>query len=230
MKLAVLYEDDDFVAVEKPSGLAVHRSDFCTDSITVVSLLGARANPVHRLDRATSGVLLLAKTTDAAKTIGELFTNGAVRKTYLAVVRGYAETEGVIDSPLRADDERDGVLQEARTRYRRLATCELPIPVARFSTARFSLVEVCPETGRMHQIRRHFAHIRHPLVGDTRHGDGAQNRLFRTHFGVHRLVLMATELAFVHPRTGLEVVIHCPPCRALWKVIQGLPWEPGLPG
>ncbi|GGO77096.1 hypothetical protein GCM10011348_05890 [Marinobacterium nitratireducens] len=171
---------------------------------------------IHRLDRATSGVLLFGKQKEAAQAMNAAFAERRVEKTYLCVVRGYTEQEGVIDYPLKPIHDKkadpfadpDKPAKEAVSEYRRLGTVELPVPVGRYQTARYSLVEVRPKSGRKHQIRRHLKHIFHPLVGDTRYGDGKHNQLFRDRFGLERLLLMATGLVFEHPVSGARVELR----------------------
>jgi tRNA pseudouridine65 synthase len=162
---------------------------------------------VHRLDRATSGVLVLALDRDAAGWLGAAFAERRVGKRYLAIVRGWIAERGVVDSPLR--DEGATVAVDAVTEFTRLACFEVPVAVGRYATARYSLVEALPRTGRTHQIRRHFAHLRHPIVGDVRYGDGAHNRMFRARFGVHRLLLHAQRIA-LPDLDGVEVVVEAP--------------------
>jgi tRNA pseudouridine65 synthase len=163
----------------------------------VRDLVGRHVHAVHRLDRATSGVLLFALDPESARAVQERFEAGAVEKRYLALVRGIPPEHGVIDHPVpRADD---GPRVPAVTEFRRLAVFE-----------RYALVEARPLTGRHHQIRRHFKHLSHPLIGDVRYGKGEHNRLFRERFGLHRLALHAVELAFDHPRTGERLRIHAP--------------------
>lgn len=200
VELPILHRDGELVAVDKPSGIAVHRG-WSKEKIVVLTvardLLGRRVYPVHRLDRATSGVLLLALDPQTARRLQELFEAGRLEKRYLALVRGITPDVGVIDYPLPRSSE--GPRVPALTEYRRLATFE-----------RYSLVEAIPKTGRLHQIRRHFKHISHPLIGDVRYGKGEHNRLFRERFGLHRLALHAAELAFDHPTTGERLRIEAP--------------------
>ena len=170
--------------------------------------LGQKVWPLHRLDRATSGVLLFALDVDTAAAIGRQMMARRVNKRYLAVVRGFTAESGRIDYPLATGDHRPD--QPACTDYRRLASLELPIPVGRYPSARYSLLSVWPRTGRTHQIRRHFKHIFHPLIGDTSYGEGRHNRLFRIQFACHRLLLHAIELAFQHPWTGEQVLVQAP--------------------
>ncbi|RMH95216.1 MAG: hypothetical protein D6681_13215 [Calditrichaeota bacterium] len=224
--LDILYQDEWLVAVDKPSGIHVHPThlsrgeDSCRRILR--DQLGRRVYTVHRLDRATSGVLLVALDVDTARALNRLFEERQVKKQYLAVVRGYTEAQGVIDHPLRK--VRFGEPKPARTEYRRLATVELPYAVGKFPTARYSLVEIYPHTGRKNQIRRHFNHIAHPIIGDTAYGDNKHNRFFREHFGIHRLLLMATELSFVHPHTGQPLTIRAPIPAEVAKVLESLGW------
>jgi len=151
-----------------------------------------------------------------------LFESREVTKKYLAVVRGWTDEAGTIDYALREEKHKEA--QHAVTHYRRLATVELDIAVGRYPKARYSLVEVMPQTGRMHQIRKHFAHIFHPLVGDTTYGEGRHNRLFREHFGCERLLLHASELGFVHPYSGTPLSIRAPLPPELAALFTRLGW------
>ncbi|HKI05807.1 MAG TPA: pseudouridine synthase [Thermoanaerobaculia bacterium] len=198
--LPILYRDDLLVIVGKPSGLAVHRGLAREKTVvlqTLRDLLGRRVYPVHRLDRATSGALLLAMDAGTARRLQEQFESGGVAKRYLALVRGIPPEEGVIDHPVPRGPGGERI--PAVTEFRRLATFE-----------RYALVEARPRTGRFHQIRRHFKHLSHPLIGDVRYGKGEHNRLFRERFGLHRLALHALELAFEHPGTGEPLRIVAP--------------------
>lgn len=216
--LEVLFQDSWLVAINKPSGLMVHRSWMDTGATEfAIQLLrdqiGARVQPVHRLDRPTSGVLLFALDAEVAKALMASFAERQPLKHYLAVVRGWCEGSGTVDSPLKREVDAytqaaSAVFQEAETHWRSLATVEFPQQVGKYSTARFSLLELRPATGRKHQLRRHLAHVRHPIIGDTRHGDGVQNRFFREHLDVNRLLLHAASLSFEHPVTGKEVRIE----------------------
>lgn len=210
--LSPLYEDDHFVAVHKPANMLVHRTERAPDSKVLLQLVrdmvGHHVYPIHRLDRPASGVIIFGKNSEAAAALCEGFRLGTVRKTYLAVVRGWPEPKGVIDYPLARD--RGGPVQDAVSVFKRLRTAELPLSTGRYPTSRYALVRVNPRTGRFHQIRRHFAHLRHPLVGDVLHGDGKHNRLFREHFDVHRLLLMAIGLQFGHPFTEKRVHVAAP--------------------
>jgi len=225
-ELPVLFRDEHYVAVDKPGGLLVHRTRLAPDRDVAMrrvrDQLGQHVYPVHRLDRPTSGVLVFALSSDAARRLATLFAEHAVSKVYHAVVRGYTPEEAVIDHPIRLEKGAEG--KPAVSSYRLLATVELPIPVAPFQTSRYSLVEVRPETGRRHQIRRHFRHISHPLIGDTEYGKRPHNQLFRDHFGVNRLLLMAVELSFRHPYTDEAVAIRAPYTPEVRELFRRLGW------
>lgn len=196
--LPLLHADDTIAVFNKPSGLAVHRG-WANDKITALSLarnrLGRHVFPVQRLDRATSGVLVFAMSSESAAALQELFRQGAVTKRYFALVRGTPPVEGTIDHPVPRSEKGERV--DAITHFRRLATA-----------GRFSLIEASPETGRLHQIRRHLKHIGHPLVGDVNYGVGEINRLFRSEYDLHRLALHAVDIAFRHPSTSIDVRYH----------------------
>lgn len=236
--MQILFHDDWLVAVNKPAGLLVHRSAIDRrETRFALQLLrdqiGRRVYPLHRLDRPTSGVLLFALNADTARRMSEQFSGGGVDKSYLAVVRGYTDDAGLIDYPLR---ERHDPMTDARadpgkpaqpalTAYRRLARVELACRVGPYSSARYSLLEVRPKTGRKHQIRRHMKHIFHPVVGDTTHGDGKHNQLFRDRFACHRLLLAATRLALIHPRSGERLCIEAPLASDFRRIIDMLGWS-----
>lgn len=226
--LTILFQDAYYVAIDKPASMLVHRSEIAQDEVFVLQTLRRqlrrRVYPVHRLDRPTSGVLLFGLSSEAAQRACQVFENRQVDKRYLAVVRGFTEDAGDIDYPLREED--DGrEPQAARTRYRRLATVELPIATGRYATSRYSLVEVMPETGRKHQIRKHFHHIFHPLVGDTTYGEGRHNRLYRETYGVSRLLLIARRLELVHPYTGEGLSLVAPFDDEWGRILEAFGWR-----
>ncbi|MBX3211399.1 MAG: pseudouridylate synthase [Labilithrix sp.] len=200
--IALLYVDDHVVVADKPSGLLVHRGWDNDDDVAMFRVrdaIGAYVHPIHRLDRGTSGALLFARTSEAAATLHAAFEARSVDKQYLALVRGHAPEAGVIDHPIPKSE--DGPRVPALTWF------EL---VARSPVDRCSLVLARPETGRLHQIRRHLRHIDHPLVGDVTYGSGAINRHYRAAYALHRLALHAYRLAFDHPVTGARVAIEAP--------------------
>lgn len=196
--------------------------------------LGQRVWPTHRLDRGTSGVLLFALDADTAGWVGRQFEAGAVAKTYLAVVRGHPPEAGRIDHPLsRRFDDREAAAgrsteaQPALTRYRRLATVELPVGVDRYPTSRYALLELHPETGRRHQLRRHMKHIAHPIIGDATYGKGRHNRMFADRYGCARLLLACTRLALAHPASGRPLLLEAPLEADFRTLLAALGWTPG---
>ena len=212
--LAVLYRDDRLAVVCKPAGLMVHDSalargvtEFAADHLR--AQFGRPIHLVHRLDRATSGFLLLAFDRDTASALGKVLMSREVEKDYWAICRGWpAEREFVVDHPL---DGGPGKPQkkEARTAFEVLATCELPLPSAGFPTSRYAWLRASPHTGRFRQIRRHLKHLSHHLIGDSSHGDGRHNRQFRM-LGIHRMLLHARRLAFAHPDGGQRIEVLAP--------------------
>jgi len=239
--LTLLHRDDRIAVFNKPAGLLVHRSWIDRHETRFAlqmarNQLGQRVYPVHRLDKPTSGILVFALSPQDAARLTASFTGGAVTKKYLAVARGIAPEQGTIDYPLLEEqDKHDPHRQEGKDRqsaitaYRRLGTAELPFGVGRYPTSRYSLVEAEPLTGRRHQIRRHFKHIFHPLVGDVNYGEGRHNRFFREELGCHRLLLHAAQLTFPHPGSGDMMTVAAPLDEAFTALLQRLAWETELP-
>ncbi len=214
MSLEIIYRDEHLIAINKPHGLLVHRSKIASDAdeFAVQMLrdqIGQHVFPIHRLDRKTSGVLLFSLNENMLKSMQKLFAERMVSKQYLAIVRGYTDDSGTIDYALTNEQ---GKTQEAVTTYHTLARAELPIPFGKHQTSRYSLVEVHPQTGRYHQIRKHMAHILHPIIGDRPHGCNKQNKLFKEKYGLMTMMLHASHLSFTHPatekRTEIASKIH----------------------
>ncbi|PWI34474.1 tRNA pseudouridine(65) synthase TruC [Vibrio albus] len=218
--LEIVYQDDYLIAVNKPAGMLVHRSwldKYETQFVmqTLRDQIGQHVFPLHRLDRPTSGVLFFALSSEVASQVMPMFAHHEMQKTYHAVVRGWIEEAAVLDYPLKEDQDKiadkfaskEPEAKEAVTEYRPLAKVEVPFSTGRFPTSRYCLVEMKPKTGRKHQLRRHMHHLSHPIIGDTTHGDGRHNRLFREHYDAKRLLLHASELSFVHPFSGEEITI-----------------------
>lgn len=192
--LVVVYEDERFVVIDKPSGLSVHRGASSDDDDVVSRLAAAEATqlrPVHRLDRGTSGALVLARGPEAAREMGRAFSEGIVEKTYVAIVRGaLPTTEVLVDHPIPRDEGAPRV--PAQTRLRGLRT--VVVDDSPLRERRYSLIEARPITGRFHQVRRHAKHLGHPVLGDANYGRGEHNRFVREHFGLGRLALHAARL------------------------------------
>jgi tRNA pseudouridine65 synthase len=229
--LDILFEDEYVVIIDKPAGLLVHRTRqaFGEDENALIQLrdqIGSWVSPVHRLDRATSGILLFAKNEEILPVLKALFMEREIEKHYVTIVRGIpAEKEGLIDHPLHS--ERSNKLQEAQTRYRVLAESEIPYnSTGRYPTSRYSLLEMDLLTGRTHQIRRHLAHIRHYIIGDKKHGDNKQNIFFERQFQLQNLLLHSCKLGFVHPITKEKIQINCPPPVHFQKTMLVLNWNP----
>jgi tRNA pseudouridine65 synthase len=236
--LPIIYQDERVVAIHKPSGLLVHRSELDRhETRFAVQLLrdqlGRHVYPAHRLDRGTSGVLVFALDKDTARALGGQFERQEVIKTYLAVVRGHPPEAGRIDHALsRRRDDAEWVgerstdeAQPAVTDFRRLATCELPHQVDRYPTSRYALVELTPHTGRRHQLRRHLKHIAHPIIGDATFGKGRHNRLFQQLFGCHRMLLACVRMQLRHPVDGRILDLCAPPDGEFAAVLAALGWK-----
>ncbi|MCC8410365.1 pseudouridine synthase [Mucilaginibacter sp. UR6-1] len=208
--LEILYQDEYLVAINKPHGLLVHRSSIANDASEFAlqilrDQLGQKVYPAHRIDRKTGGLLLFALDKDTEIAMQKQFANNQVSKTYLALVRGYAPDAGEIDYALRKEN---GTLQDAFTAYTTLQRAELDIPLGKHQTSRYSLLEVKPRTGRMHQIRKHLAHIFYPIIGDRTHGCNKQNKLFKERWAIETMFLHAANVSFTHPVTNKAISIN----------------------
>ena len=238
--LPILYSDEHMVVVNKPSGLLVHRSpiDRHERRFAVQLLrdqLGRRVFPVHRLDKGTSGALVFALDRTTAATLAAAFAGRAVAKTYRAVVRGWPADAGVIEHALEAvqDDYAPaaaGAGKKSRTAFCTLGRAELPLRVDRYPTSRYALVELEPDTGRRHQLRRHLAHVSHPIIGDSTYGKGRHNRLFAERYGVRRLMLACVRLGFDHPASGQRINITADPGPEFAVLDREFGWTSGAGG
>ena len=237
-QLEILYQDEHLVAVNKPSGLFVHRSFMDRHEKyfalqLVRDLVGQYVYPLHRLDRPTSGVLLFGLSEDVARKMGQAFTDKTIQKTYYAITRGHLNGEGQVDYPLKEKLDKlgdkyanqDKPAQDAVTDYQSIATSSLAIPLGKFDSVRYSLIKLKPHTGRRHQIRRHLAHLRHPIIGDINYGDNKQNPFFGKHFGFRRLMLHAQQLEFLHPITDEKITISAPLDEQWLSVFNELGWS-----
>ncbi len=220
MPLEIVHEDRDLIVIDKPAGLVVHPGAGQPDRTLMNALLAhapelagvPRAGIVHRLDKDTSGLLVVAKNVTAQAKLAEQLAARSVRRVYLAVVEGDPRASGTIDAPIGRDTRartrmtvtRRG--KDARTGYRVLE---------RYGRA--ALVECRLETGRTHQIRVHFQHIRHPLVGDAVYRRGTRHGI-----AFPRQALHAAELTLVHPRSGKTLTWRAPLPRDMQRLVQRL--------
>lgn len=240
--LEILYQDEWLVAVNKPSGWLVHRSWLDRHETvfvmqTVRDQIGQHVFTAHRLDKPTSGVLLMGLSSEVGRLLSLQFEQHQMQKTYHAVVRGWLESSGTLDYPLveELDKIADRQATEARTAqpaitdYQSLATVEMPVGIGRYPTSRYSLVEMAPKTGRKHQLRRHMSHLRHPIIGDSAHGDLRQNRGAAEHFGANRLMLHASSLALTHPVTGEPLLIRAGLDGVWQNLMNQFGWQDQIP-
>jgi tRNA pseudouridine65 synthase len=224
--LDILFRDEYLIAINKPHDLLVHRSPIAADAEEFALQLlrdqvGQKVNPVHRLDRKTGGVLLFAFSKPVEIAMQKQFSDNLVGKKYLAIVRGHTLDNGDIDYPLRKEN---GTSQEAFTTYRTLKRAELDVAFGKHPTSRYSLVEAKPATGRMHQLRKHFSHIFHPIIGDRTHGCNKQNKLFKEKWGMSTMLLHASSLTFMHPISGDCITIDAPLQQEFIRIMELMGW------
>jgi tRNA pseudouridine65 synthase len=224
--LEIVYQDDHIIAINKPHGLLVHRSSIANDAKEFALQLlrdqvGRHVSPVHRLDRKTGGLLLFAFEKDVEIALHQQFQNGQVMKKYLAVLRGHSPDQQDIDYPLAKEN---GTVQEAFTAFVTLKRAELNIPFGKHETSRYSLVEAAPTTGRMHQLRRHFAHIFYPIIGDRKHGCNKQNKFFKEQWDMTTMLLHASQLSFKHPVTADQVILKADIGQEFQRMNQLMDW------
>ena len=221
--IEVLFRDEYCAVINKPAGLMAHASSLARgeDDFLLHRLRDQfqhKVHLIHRLDRATSGCVLIAFNAETASTLGKTFMSRDVQKDYLAICRGWPEEKFTIDYALDGGPGKPEK-KSAVTEFTRLATAELDVPSAAHESSRYALMQCSPITGRFRQIRRHLKHISHHLIGDTSHGDGRHNRAFRM-LGVHRMLLHAWRLEFTHPVSGLVIVAEAPMDREFSKALD----------
>ena len=235
----VIFEDDQLVAAYKPEGWLVHRSNIDRHETRFLlqylrDQVGCHLYPVHRLDKPTSGIIVFAKSSDIAARLQAQMESDKAVKMYIAVCRGYCPEEGIIDYPLppvndfkhqRKRPKGDLQRQEAVTIFRRLGTIELPYAVDRYPSSRYSLVEIQLKTGRRHQIRRHFKHIHHPLIGCPKYGKSKHNHFFAEQYACGRLLLHAFQLELDHPTTGERLHLVAQPQGCFLSLIEAFGWQ-----
>lgn len=227
-ELTILYLDEHLVAVEKPAGLIVHRNEFTQGELDNVlsrtrNQIGKYVYPVHRLDRPTAGVMILALSKEASKILSKAFVDRKIDKYYLAVVKGDTAAEGgMMDRPLRNKPKPD--FQEALTYYKTLSNKVLPIPLGPYDTTTYSLIEAHPITGRYHQIRRHLSYIHHAILGDKKHGHSQHNELFREQLNLPGLMLQSYRLEFDHPISGEPIKLKASIAPHIQAVLDQFGW------
>jgi 23S rRNA pseudouridine955/2504/2580 synthase len=224
VEASILHSDERLLVLDKPAGIAVHGGSGL--SFGVIEVLRASRPTetlelVHRLDRDTSGLLLVARRRSALRTLHALLREGAVRKSYLALVAGkWRQARQSIDAPLRTDLRVGGertVRVDARTGKESLTEFRL---LERYGD-RASLLEVVLHTGRTHQIRVHAAHAGHPVIGDEKYGDPAANTQLRA-LGLQRMFLHAHSCGFTWPESGVEQSFNAPLPPELRQVVDRL--------
>lgn len=239
--LHILWQDEHLVAVYKPAGWLVHRTGLDAHETRFVmqalrDQLGRHVWPVHRLDKGTCGVLLMALHREAAQALAASFATHATRKEYLALVRGWLPDVLEVEHALKPDDApEDAAAQDAHTTLRCLSRLSWPESYdGRHAETRISLVQALPTTGRRHQIRRHLKHVAHPIIGDATHGKGPLNRWWAQRLGQQRLWLHARALEIAHPMSGEPMRFEAgwPALAHLqeaqdWQKLLALPgWQP----
>jgi len=235
-QLEIIYQDQYYVAINKPPALLVHRTIIDKhETKFAVQILAEQINqpvyPIHRLDKATSGILLFALSPEILRKTNKIFAERKIEKQYLAIVRGYTNKTDTINYPL--PQVKDKILKntnqqkrlEAITQYSRIATIELPIHIDKYPTTRYSLIKLTPKTGRRHQLRLHMKHIAHPIIGDTQYGKTTHNNYFRNQLNCHRLLLAATQLKFIHPITNHTINLSQPPKDSFQQIIEKFNWQ-----
>lgn len=210
MLLEILYQDENYIAINKPHNLLVHRTLISEEKEAFAlqylkSQINQMVYPCHRIDSKTSGVLLFALNHEADVAMKKQFMNYETYKEYIAIVRGHIPEEGIIDKPLAKEN---GKLQDAYTEYKCLQKSEMDFDsTGRYPTSRYSLALFMPKTGRMHQLRRHAAHLRHYIIGDKKHGDNKQNNYLENEYGFYDMMLHAYKLEFIHPFSQEKISI-----------------------
>ncbi|GAB4408704.1 MAG: tRNA pseudouridine(65) synthase TruC [Bacteriovoracaceae bacterium] len=214
--IEILFEDPYYLIVNKPSGMFVHPyKEESQERETLMKIVkeqtGHYVYPIQRLDRPVSGIVLFALSSEAARKIQEEWSKDTTIKEYLCLARGEIESEGIFNFALT---DENGVKKEAITKY-------WPLEIKN----RLTFCRVQIQTGRKHQIRRHFARRCHGIIGDTAHGKGKINQFFRDHYGLHRIFLHCHFLSFIHPYSNQIIDIKCPLPEELSNVLKKAGFE-----
>ncbi|PQB06914.1 pseudouridine synthase [Polaribacter filamentus] len=230
MNLKIIFEDEYLLCVNKPNNVLVHHAFHSRNVADEDSLLqiiehdkGLKVYPIHRLDRKTSGIILLAKQKEFVSKFQELFTKSEIQKTYYGIVRGFSPDEKTIDTPVKGRDA--NVHKEALTYLKTLEKVTLNIPVKPYDSSRYSLVELSPKTGRMHQLRVHTNKISHPLIGDAKYGDKNHDLMFEENFGWKNLFLHAGKLEFTHPFSSEQLILKASFPKDWTASFEAFSWE-----
>ena len=228
--LEIIFEDQYLIAVNKPGKILVHSTSLDKyENVNVQDLLseslGYRVFPLHRLDKATSGVLLFSKDQNFNKKLHVIFRESSTEKEYLAICRGHSEISGIIEKPIRNPERPKSIPKSATTVFERLATAELPVPVSRYPSSRYSLLKLTPRTGRTHQLRMHMAHMRNYIIGDTKHGERHHNKVFKELHKLDCMFLHCSRLMFSHPIDGKKTEIVAKPDENWEKCFLLMSWK-----
>ena len=230
MSLEIIYQDNYCLLVTKPNNVLVHHAHHSGNKIDEVSLIqlienqfGKRYYPIHRLDRKTSGIILLASKREYVASFQALFTNNEIQKIYYGVVRGFSQEHLIIDSPVKGRDAL--VYKDAETQLKLLDKIILEIPVKPYKSSRYSLVELKPKTGRMHQLRIHMNKVSTPLINDAKYGDKNHDLMYAEQFGWRNLFLHAGSLEFIHPFTNQKLTLKSSFSEDWIQLFQKFSWK-----
>ena len=230
MSLEIIYQDNYCLLVTKPNNVLVHHAHHSRNKIEEESLIqlienqfGKRYYPIHRLDRKTSGIILLASKREYVASFQALFTNNEIQKIYYGVVRGFSQDNKIINSPVKGRDAL--VYREAETHLNCLDKIELNIPVKPYDSSRYSLVELKPKTGRMHQLRIHMNKVSTPLINDAKYGDKNHDLMYAKQFGWKNLFLHAGSLEFIHPFTNKKLILKSSFSEDWVQLFQEFSWK-----
>ena len=230
MSLEIIYQDNYCLLVTKPNNVLVHHAHHSRNKIDEVSLIqlienqfGKRYYPIHRLDRKTSGIILLASKREYVASFQALFTNNEIQKIYYGVVRGFSQEHLIIDSPVKGRDAL--VYKDAETQLKLLDKIILEIPVKPYKSSRYSLVELKPKTGRMHQLRIHMNKVSTPLINDAKYGDKNHDLMYAKQFGWKNLFLHAGSLEFIHPFTNQKLTLKSSFSEDWIQLFQKFSWK-----
>lgn len=210
MSIPILYHDEFLAVINKRPGLLMHPSAIARDAEENLKdlleiQLDRKVFLVHRLDRKTSGAVIVAFDALSAQNLGNQFMEKSISKTYYAICRGLLKEEMTVTKSL---ENENGNMQDAETHFIPLKSTELDISTGKYPKTRISLIECQPKTGRMHQIRRHLAHLRHYIINDKPHGDCKVNKVFKDNLGYHCMMLHAKKVEFTHPKTQNRIIIE----------------------